>query len=226
MKKLIQSILVILVIAITIGAAVLQGQKSYRWGTNRELVLLGEALQEFPAEVGDWSQIDEVDLSYDAQRQLGCFASFVRFYQHNQTGETIQLALLLGPTGPTSVHTPDICYNSVEYKVHENRARITLETDDFTDSFWSIYFQSKDVDGGYLRSVYGWSGDGNWQSPDSSRFAFAGKPYLFKLQIASSGDSSTAIENDDSIERFLDQFTSIFRKRIRQSSNENTGRLR
>lgn len=203
--------------AITIGGAVLHGQKSYRWGTNQELDLLAEAVQEFPAEVGDWSQTAELDLDYNAQRLLGCFASFVRVYQHNQTGESIHVVVLFGPTGPLSVHTPDICYNSVNFGVHKKRTHMTLEATDSADSFWSIHFQSKDVDGRYLRSVYGWSDDGSWKAPDAARITFAGKPYLFKVQMSSENNSWTEAENDESIENFLGQFTSLFREQIRKS---------
>lgn len=212
MKFMTQSFLVILVLAATIGAAIVHGQKSYRWGTNEKLIALTKVVNEFPAEVGEWRQINELELNYTTQSLLNCFASFVRIYENSQTGETYQVALLLGPTGPLSVHTPDVCYNSVEFQVYEPRTKIS--STDETDQFWSIYFQSRDVDGEFLQSVYAWLDEDDWKAPDSSRTGFAGKPYLFKLQIAAGNDDWTKIENNDSIKTFLDEFTTLFDERL------------
>ena len=220
MRTLFQSILVILAFGLTIGAALIYGQKSYRWGTNQQMVSLITAVDELPTEIGEWTQSYKQELDSSSKRLLNCFASFVGEYQHNVTSQRIQVGFLLGPAGPVSVHTPDVCFDSLNYRTVHKRARTKVGSGDFADSFWSIYFQSKDVDGGFLRSVYGWSVDGDWKSPDSSRLAFAGKPYLFKLQVSTTSDSQSDIENDRSIEQFLEQFTSVFRKQLRKSGGK------
>ena len=49
------------------------------------------------------------DLDAESRSQLECVGEMVRVYTNAKTGDSVTLQLILGPAGPTAVHTPEIC---------------------------------------------------------------------------------------------------------------------
>ena len=65
-----------------------------------------------------------------------------------------------------------------------------------------------------LRVYYGWSEGGPWLAPDSSRLAFAGRPYLYKIQVASQHAPGDAPEADDPCLQFLKAFLPVLKDHL------------
>ena len=64
-----------------------------------------------------------------------------------KTGATVDLAIIVGPGGPISVHTPEICYSSRAYSIEEPRRRMQLsDGDGHKHSFWNTDFQLDERD--------------------------------------------------------------------------------
>ncbi len=179
------------------------------------------ATQAIPETIGDWQQTGTRELGENAQSMLQCFTDEIRVYENSQTGRQIQVALIFGPSGPVSVHTPDICYSSREYRALDDRQHVAPENQLLDDQFWAIDFEPRSLEGGALKSIYGWSTDGHWQAPEVSRFAYAGEPYLFKVEFAARGDSIEQLNEDESILDFVGQYCSLFRKQLRAATGES-----
>ena len=138
---------------------------------------------------------------------LDCAGYVNRQYVNRRSGETISLAIILGPAGPISVHTPEICYSSRAYSITTPRKQVL-----FTDqrgrshAFWALTFRSNNVSADQLCVYYGWTSDGTWRAPESARFEFAGRPMLYKLQIATLSpptETGQQKESQDACAKFL-----------------------
>jgi hypothetical protein len=171
--------------ASTLAGAAIQGRLSRRWGGAMDLTKLAKRLQELPADVGPWHMRESKPLEPAAKTVLECAGYVGRVYENRQTGEMVTMAVLLGPAGPISVHTPDVCYSSQEYSIHDDPERTTFTRKDAADDqLWKTTLRSTRLEGGYLRVYYGWNGGRTWSAPYDARFAFLGQPYLYKIQVA------------------------------------------
>ncbi|MEN6450803.1 MAG: hypothetical protein ABFC96_09945, partial [Thermoguttaceae bacterium] len=121
----------------------------------------------------------------------------------------------VGPAGPTSVHRPEICLSSRAYVGRGERQRLTVRgPDGKAHRFWTADFQSTGVGGELLRVCYGWSTGGEWAAPDDARFAFAGSPYLYKLQASFVLHGGEGEEKETSLSQFLRDFVADAQKAI------------
>ena len=101
----------------TLLGGVIQGRMSRRWGRSQEFQVLADRLQELPTEIGPWHMRASPPLAPAAEAVLECAGYVSRQYENRKTGEIVTVAVLLGPAGPISVHTPDVCYSSQEFTV-------------------------------------------------------------------------------------------------------------
>lgn len=199
---------IILGVVILAGATVLggfvHGRMSRRWGAVAGLERLAARMQEFPAEIGPWKMSAEQPLSSAAAATLECAGYVGRRYENSKTGEAVTMALLLGPAGPISVHTPDVCYGSSNYVIRQTPTPVKMpRTDEGEDELWQTTVQSTDLDANYLRVYHAWSTGGAWQAPQDARFAYVGKPYLYKIQVTGAIPSLDAKPEADMARNFL-----------------------
>lgn len=173
-------------IGITVATGVVCGRVSQRWGPVPDMVAAANHLKSLPAQIGSWHLVGEEMMPATTIRTLSCAGYVNRKYVDRHSGDTVSLAIIVGPTGPISVHTPEICYSSQAYSIEEPRRRVQLAVAGANDdSFWCTTFRSKNAMAEQLRVYYGWCADRKWTAAESPRFNFAGQPLLFKLQIAS-----------------------------------------
>jgi hypothetical protein len=103
-----------------------------------------------------------------------------RRYVHRRTGQAVDLLLVCGRAGPTSVHTPDVCYRGSGYDEVGEATRYAAPGG---GAFWVRRFQKPGPAPAPLRVIYGWNATGAWEAPDSPRTAFAGRAALYKLYV-------------------------------------------
>jgi hypothetical protein len=194
-------------IAVTVSTGIVYGRLTQRWGPGPDLAAAAHHLNVFPTEFGDWQLLNEDTMDEPTRQILDCAGYVNRQYVNRRSGETISVAIIVGPSGPTSVHTPEICYSSRAYSIVTPRKQAV-----FTDrrgrshAFWALRFLSNNVSAEQLSVYYGWTSDGTWRAPESARFEFAGRPLLYKLQIASLSPPTEAgqkNENQDACAKFL-----------------------
>ena len=116
---------------------------------------------------------------------LECAGHVTRRYQNKTTGDNITLTIIVGPPGPTAVHTPEICYSSRSYSIKENRKRVNLDSaQSGPNPLWQATFRSNRIATDILHAYYAWSTGESWQASKNPRYQFGGLPLLYKIQIA------------------------------------------
>ncbi|HEX5445312.1 MAG TPA: exosortase-associated EpsI family protein, partial [Pirellulales bacterium] len=75
-----------------------------------------ERLANVPERFAGWQLESSQPLEPATEKMLRCSAYLNRTYRHRVTNDRVYVALLAGPAGPLSVHTPDVCYGSQDYQ--------------------------------------------------------------------------------------------------------------
>jgi hypothetical protein len=195
----------------TLGVGFVQGRISNRWGMRSDAELAAERLRRrLPNEVGNWRVRSDDKLPDPVAKILQCPAYITRVYEHQQTGDVVNVAVLLGPPGPISVHTPEVCYSSRDYTPDGDRRLATVkDLAGKEHTLWHLPLKANNLEASSLRIFYGWSTGARWGATEYPRFSFGGLPHLYKLQVAvTSHPASEAIEFDagkDFLECFLPQ---------------------
>jgi hypothetical protein len=192
----------------TLGAGWLQGSLSDRWGPRPSAEIAADSLRRFPpSDVGNWRVRREVPLAPDAAQMLQSPAHIVRVYEHQQTGDSITVMVLLGPPGPIAVHTPEICYSSRDYTVDgERRVYSVKGASGGEHTLWDLALKANNLEGQSLRVLYGWSSGTHWEAARYARFAYGGLPHLYKLQLAIPTSSISKSGDFDPAQDFLANF--------------------
>ena len=196
-------------IAITASSGWIHGRLAGRWQQDRLLVEAGERLGELPDEdLGPWQLDREDSLSDKIVQMLECTGYVTRSYVNLETGDRVTMFVIVGPHGPTVVHTPEICYSSRDYDVAVDKKRKSLVLGDGSrHEFWTLTMESRDeLDPHELRVWYGWSDGTRWSAKDYPRWGYLGTPRLYKIQVAGrlrkgSGHASDPVE--DFLKHFL-----------------------
>ncbi len=197
-------------LAIVIGSALLSGAVAgvlnHRWGVSTDLADAGRRIADFPDRFGPWECQATKPFEPEIVELLECVGHTSRTYRNRETGESVQVALHVGPTGPTSVHTPDVCFPSQNYMQQGERRRVTVGAAmRWGGSFWQSAFRANNLRGETIVALYGWTGGDRWTAADRPRFQFAGKPLLYKLQVvaAASGIETEKEGGRATCRRFL-----------------------
>ena len=213
MHKLFSAIAVLLVAAVTLGAGVIHGRMLNRWGISEDMQAAAAQLARLPAQFGQWRSAADQELDATSVEMLECAAYKARTYVHEGTGQAVSVTVLLGRAGPITAHTPEICYSGRAYRVHQERQAIEIhDVRGGGDAFWALTFQANDVSGTLLRVCYGWSAGARWSAPRDARFAFAGRPYVYKIQLSTPLSSLAAPQQEDPCRKFLEEFVPAARK--------------
>lgn len=201
---------VVLALGLTLLSGLVHGRMSHRWGPPADMVAAGKRLEVIPRQVGPWRQESTETLADPVRDVLQCAGVIVRGYVNETTGERVKVALLLGPTGPMSVHTPDVCYSSSAYTLDQPAVRRLWDRQGTpSHSLWRTVFRSTDIEGTRLCVYHGWSDGGPWVAADNPRVSFADRPFLCKLQVAGALPNATGTDAIDAGQLFLDHFLPV-----------------
>lgn len=207
------------VLALTTGSGAAAGLLTNRWGTPADMAAAAERLARVPDEFGDWRLLVEAPLEPEVIEMLQCEGWRSRAYRNLQTGDTVHISILLGPPGPISVHTPEVCFTSQGHHLSgpavprsyaappageatapsSSRARPAAK-------FWKTTFDPVVGEATTLIAYYSWCDGDSWQAPRHARLAFGGLPYLFKMQLATHVVRRPGHESTDPCDDFLKQF--------------------
>lgn len=209
--------------ALTIASAVMAGKLTHRWGSPGHLEAAAKKLDAFPDRIGDWQLNASETLSDYAVGQLKCTGYVQRLYVNEKTGATLNVALIVGPYGPNSVHKPDVCYPNMGYasvrrpqkwRTPSVRDNGEPSNERRKDEFWVASFQSKEAGMDPLHVYYAWSSGDQWQAPKYPRFALGGSPVLYRLQISSRFEWTPETEQQNVCTDFLTAFMPVWYKSV------------
>lgn len=213
MKRLYILLGVVLAVALTVSSGVLQGRMRNRWGPSPDTLRAADKLAEVSPQFGDWRLRSSGKLGDTSEKMLECAGYFIRNYQNQATGDLVSVTLLLGPPGPISVHTPEICFPSRNYKVLGKREQVAIHgADGGDDQFWALGYKANNLRGDMLRVYYAWSPGNRWSATGDPRFKYAGQPYLYKIQLSAPLPAGADLQADDPCKKFLEDFLPVARK--------------
>jgi hypothetical protein len=209
MKSLWLTLAVILAGGLTLLSGVTHGRLRNRWGASEAMQAASEQLKRLPTEFGQWQCQSTQELDAEARDRLECLASVCRRYVDRQTGDIVELMLVLGPAGPIAVHTPEVCVASQACQPAKSRTKFSLShSPGGADDFWQLTYPARDLYANSLRVYYGWSSGARWSAPSDARFTFAGCPYLYVIQLSSPWRPEAGSGGSDPGAKFLQDFVS------------------
>lgn len=192
----------------TVISGFLLGQASDRWGASSASLAAEQSLNRaLPNSAGNWRLRKEQTLDSDVLTLMRCKSYIARVYEHDQTGDLVTVTVLVGPAGPLSVHTPEICYSSRDYVVSKTRDKYVVDDNSGKHhEFWDVTLKARDSDTSQQRVLYGWAAGDTWNASEHPRFEYAGAPYLYKLQLAARSQDGAQQEGFDMCQDFLRSF--------------------
>jgi hypothetical protein len=204
------------VFLMTILSGVVFGWFSQRWGPPEGINTVSSKLGELPDTIGSWELEEAREVSEGVFNVLRCSGFLDRVYVNRDTGERVEVYLIVGPAGPVSVHQPEICFKNHSHKQRGEREKVQIEERQLTDHLWALTFDPAEgnIDGQITRVYYAWTDGLEWQAPRDARFAFAGRPYIYKLQVSASLPVSASLEERDPCRAFLDELLPIARPHL------------
>lgn len=221
MRELRTTLLIGAAVGLTFLSGIVHGRFTNRWGRSEAMSSAAALLEQFPESFDGWKMVSSERMTPTVVEVLDCAGYFLRTYVNQDTGESVKVALMLGPAGTIAVHTPEICYSRQDYDIEEERQVVEWkDPNGASDAVWALTFRSNDAKSDLLRVYYGWSSGREWSAPKDPRFAFAGQPWLYKIQIAGHAPPVKDQEMDDSCRRFLQDFIPVARHYLRSGADE------
>ncbi len=206
-------------LVVTLASGWVHGRLVNRWGQVGALQAAAARLDRpLPERLGPWRLVKTLELEPGTGETLQCAAHLHGIYTNEQTGDTVVVAVLVGPSGPLSVHTPEICYSANDYELAGDRQRWTLTTDSKSPeqehSFWRLHANSRHSTRANLRIFYAWSQGPQWQAVRGPRFALAGLPVIYKLQLSGPPRDNQSAAGLDPCQDFLSRFVVAIQPRL------------
>jgi hypothetical protein len=120
----------------------------------------------------------------------------------------VQILLICGAPGPTSVHTPDVCYRGAGFEMKGKIARHTEEVPGLApvEMCTAQFHKPQSAFPEQLRIYWTWSTTGEWNAPVYPRWHFAGQTVLYKLYVIRSTLHTGSTDRDEVCMKFLHEF--------------------
>lgn len=201
-NRLALSFAVLLGIVATVIPAVYSGTRTFRWGDNTYATQLAERLHQLPDKIGSWQFVEEQGLSNEEARQLQPIGYVGRRYTFGELSASV--FAVIGPTGPIAAHTPDICFDSSNYRHLGQRLNAKIGQSALDNSeCWVSRFESRAVQKQAVKTWYAWMVDKNWEASGNPRFSFSDSPFLIKVQVAVYYPDLETMDQDKRGEEFM-----------------------
>jgi hypothetical protein len=207
MKRYLPAFGIALAAGLTLASGLIHGRMSNRWGLPQDLLAIGEKLQGVPESFGDWHLESSAELRDVEIEVLECAGSLIRTYVNRATGDRVQMALIVGPSMPISLHTAEICWDSRGHKIRDQRQRVTVPDAAGSDQeFWALTFQTNDINENLVRVYYGWSDGSGWSEENERRLNLTRRSHLYKIEVVSFLPPGTDLLTKDPCREFLREF--------------------
>lgn len=183
-------------LALVLAGGFAHGRLTQRWGPQNQLVEAAKTLDAFPKQIGNWVLVEARSLETAVIETLQCANYVAGWYQDAESGKSVSMAMIVGPSGPTAVHNPEICFSSRDYRTTRGPEVVSLKAGADDATFWRIDFQSQTPGEPKLSVYYAWADDGTWIASPNPRFEFAATPFLYKLQFSATSASPSESADD------------------------------
>ncbi len=213
------SLAVVAAIVLTVVSGAIHGRSAKQSTLEQAYRNTELAFSNLPEKFGDWYLEDEHGLSDSALELLECGAFIHHSYRNRESGQVVNLAVMVGPGAKMSIHVPEICFEARNFRLIQERQPEQVDR----DCFWHVGFQLNDVSERKLNVYYGWKVEDEWVAPKMPRWAVAGQPVLYKLQL--SEHVSAAGQDEGGARDFLTHFLPLLNEQLDQVSVESNTQL-
>ena len=211
----------LLVSTIAIGATLysglLHGRIRHEFGLGQDLTEQVRLLKSLPSEFGQtedgrpaWIRAGEPKrMNDEVVDLLECAGHYQAAYRSTLHPEwLVQLLVMVGPSGPLLVHSPDVCYPASGNTFLSGPDLLKVQTASGKNQELQVMmFKQGRLEGRKVRVGYAFSDGGVWENPKNARREYAGAPFLFKLQLHTMLRSDHQLtEDQDPLAEFLRHF--------------------
>jgi hypothetical protein len=189
-------------VSITLLSGIAHGVLDGRWSAQADQRAHGAKLNHLAETCGAWKLSEEKSLDESAEELLRCYGSTVRDYVNSETGDRVSVAVLFGPRGPTAIHIPEICFDSVGTDQVGDRREESINLNGKENTFWSVMFSRDGESEPSINIWYAWSDGGEWIAGNYPRFWMT--ETLYKVQVSGPvGDGKASSPCRDFLTAFL-----------------------
>jgi hypothetical protein len=133
-----------------------------------------------------------------------------REYRHSETGATVRVLLMYGPSGDQGAHDPEVCYAGIGFQRTETPFRVELPRG--LGQLWSARFTRKEPES-ELRLLWGWGDAEGWQAHEYPRLALASRRGVYKIYVQSANTTKIA-----TLSSFFDPYFAELARGLKPSS--------
>ena len=189
-------------VSVTVLSGIAHGVLDGRWSAQADQYAHGAKLNQLDDSCGAWKLSEVNALDESAEAVLRCYGSTVHEYVNEVTGDRVSVAVLFGPRGPTAIHIPEICFDSVGTDQVGSRREESIELNGKRNTFWSVKFSRDGEPEPSIDVWYAWSDGGEWIAGNYPRFWMT--ETLYKVQVSGPvGDGKSASPCRDFLTAFL-----------------------
>ena len=217
MKIVLTLLVSTLAIGATLYSGLLHGRIRHEFGLGQDLTEQVRLVESLPSEFGQtedgrsaWVMVgDKQELTEEVVGLLECAGYHQAAYRSTLHPEwVVQLLVMVGPSGPLLVHSPEVCYPAAGNTYLTGPERIDLATaHGERRALQVMMFKQGKLEGRKVRVAYTFSDGGKWDSPANARRIYAGAGFLYKLQLHTTLPSDYQFSEDpDPLVEFMRHF--------------------
>lgn len=207
----------ILALGATIYSGLLHGRIRHVYGFGQDLTEQVRLVESLPSEFGQtedgrpaWVMVGERQaMPSEVVEMLECAAHYQAAYRSTLHPDwLVQLLVMVGPSGPLLVHSPDVCYPASGNKLLSGPEMVDVQAKGGDKQTLQVMmFKQRKLEGRKVRVGFAFSAGKEWDSPLNARRAYAGAPFIYKIQLHIELPSSYQLtEGQDPLVHFMRQF--------------------
>lgn len=160
-----------------------------------------DRFEQVPHTVGNWQGIDN-PVDEQVKQTAGAVGHVSRTYRHQQTGEQVDLWLIVGHARDTLRHTPNICYRSAGFRQVGtiNKHLIQAPGEDPATFFTAQFLKEDNHARAQMRVFWAWSANlpdqQQWEAPDNRRIYYGNNRALYKIYFTAPVSSDEQYAGD------------------------------
>ena len=171
-----------------------------------------------PMQLGSWTG-KGVELDPAIVKGTGSNDLITRRYTDSQTGVSLDVIVLYGPTTDIFIHSPELCYPKAGYVIARDPLDRTIATAAGDVPFRAIVYTKGDPGRPEVQEVYySWRHSGRWSSLPTSPKESERIPGMYKIQIARPASPNEARTTNNPCESFLEKLIPDLEARINGQS--------
>lgn len=191
---------------------------SDRWtDSSMDAVEFGKRFTNVPKEIGPWIGTNS-EVAKETLDVAGAVNHVSRTYENSESGERVDLWLVVGHSRDIGRHTPDVCYPSQGFAQDGDVLKQRVEAPgEEPATFFTARFRSEGA-GGYSRRVF-WAWNPNeegsvWEAPNNSRIRFGNNTALYKMYFTANMPDKNQQVDENTAYKFAEMMLPIVNRAL------------